>query len=96
MELAEANVERDRATTSDKRKRLRNTMDPPRTILWFSAKLLTGRTKHENCNRDAKGWPSLCILLQALTDLRETGEVKNNADVRSLIEVSRRSERLAI
>jgi hypothetical protein len=42
-ELAEASVESDRATTSDKRKRRCNTMDPPR-INSISVTLVLGKT----------------------------------------------------
>ena len=69
MELAEASVEKERATTSSKRKRLRNMMDPPRTnsismTIVFN-KLHGGEDAVLKCNRDANRRTSLCSLLQA-------------------------------
>jgi hypothetical protein len=84
VELAEASVANDRATTSDKRKRRLNTMDPPKTIrirlLSFLTNFPGGEDATYKCNRDANGRARLCSLLQALADCGN-GKVKEVADV---------------
>src|SRR5208282_4043729 len=94
VELAEASVERDRATTSDKRRRRRNTMNPAKTIrirlLSFTSNFPGGEDATYKCTRDANRRTSLCSLLQALADCGK-GKVKKFADVPRLgVEVNRR------
>src|ERR1022692_4304105 len=69
-ESAEASVDSDSATTRDKRKRLRDNMDPPSTnsnTLTLS-KLLDEEYATYKCNPNTNRRTNLSSLLQALAD----------------------------
>ena len=74
-ELAKARVDRDRATASDKRKRLLNTIEPPKTDPRIH--YLLGRDATYRSNRDANRGPWFVLRLQALAELESRDSERN-------------------
>jgi hypothetical protein len=78
-ESAEASVERNKAMTSDKRKRLRNTVNPPKTKFPFSLQQLMVWTRLRSATAIPTGSRKKSLLVQPLA-VCGNGKVKKVAD----------------